>query len=271
MGQAAVQVPDQPAARAGPPVDLSPRCDLVLRDHGVVHGVELVRVGVLAVKARGDPEEQRPLSLLVFERDRSHGLVSEPERPCERCGIMATGRGCHAPRSLRLPRLSYGHSGRGTNSHDREECAADSVSRAMDPHKNGGRPAGLAGNLAEQQRDFLGTTEGIGRETVSDRRRSGRTEEPSGPTLLRNQQERLRRRRQCVSGCLGRPACWVPHAPQRRPRGSSRREGEVGRVVGTLYSSGRTYVVPLEPGRALPGIPVGGFQTRSRHRRIPLP
>jgi eukaryotic-like serine/threonine-protein kinase len=38
---------------------------------------------------------------------------------------------------------------------------------------------------------------------------------------------------------------------------------------GTLYGSGRTYVLPLEPGRLLPDIPSGGFQTEAELAALP--
>jgi len=43
----------------------------------------------------------------------------------------------------------------------------------------------------------------------------------------------------------------------------------VSSTAGTLYSSGRTYVIPLEPGRLLPDIPSKGFQTEAEIAALP--
>ncbi len=40
-------------------------------------------------------------------------------------------------------------------------------------------------------------------------------------------------------------------------------------AAGTFYSGGRTYVIPLEPGRLLPEIPAGGFQTEAEIATLP--
>jgi Tol biopolymer transport system component len=40
-------------------------------------------------------------------------------------------------------------------------------------------------------------------------------------------------------------------------------------TAGTLYSAGRTYIIPLEPPRLLPDIPSGGFQTEAEISSLP--
>jgi serine/threonine protein kinase len=42
----------------------------------------------------------------------------------------------------------------------------------------------------------------------------------------------------------------------------------ISSTAGTLFAGGRTYVVPLEPGRLLPEIPAGGFQTEEEIARL---
>jgi WD40 repeat protein len=39
--------------------------------------------------------------------------------------------------------------------------------------------------------------------------------------------------------------------------------------AGTFYSGGRTYVIPLQPGRLLPEIPARGFQTEAEIAKLP--
>ncbi len=43
----------------------------------------------------------------------------------------------------------------------------------------------------------------------------------------------------------------------------------ISSAAGTLNSAGRTYVVPLKPGRLLPDIPAGGFQTEAEIAGLP--
>jgi hypothetical protein len=43
----------------------------------------------------------------------------------------------------------------------------------------------------------------------------------------------------------------------------------ISSAAGTLYSGGRTYVIPLEPGRLLPEIPARGFQTEAEIAKLP--
>ena len=43
----------------------------------------------------------------------------------------------------------------------------------------------------------------------------------------------------------------------------------VSSAAGTLFSDGRTYVIPLEPGRLLPDIPSDGFRTEDEIARLP--
>jgi len=43
----------------------------------------------------------------------------------------------------------------------------------------------------------------------------------------------------------------------------------ISSAAGTLYAGGRTYVIPLEPGRLLPEIRAGGFQTEAEIAKLP--
>jgi hypothetical protein len=43
----------------------------------------------------------------------------------------------------------------------------------------------------------------------------------------------------------------------------------ISSAAGTLYSGGRTYVIPSQPGRLLPEIPASGFQTEADVRALP--
>jgi hypothetical protein len=43
----------------------------------------------------------------------------------------------------------------------------------------------------------------------------------------------------------------------------------IASTAGTLNSVGRTYLIPLEPGRLLPEIPAGGFQAEAEIARLP--
>jgi hypothetical protein len=43
----------------------------------------------------------------------------------------------------------------------------------------------------------------------------------------------------------------------------------ISSTAGTLYSGGRTYVIPLQPGRLLPEMPAGGFQSEAELARLP--
>lgn len=43
----------------------------------------------------------------------------------------------------------------------------------------------------------------------------------------------------------------------------------ISSTAGTLYSAGRTYVIPLEPGRLLPEVPARGFQTEAEIAKLP--
>jgi hypothetical protein len=43
----------------------------------------------------------------------------------------------------------------------------------------------------------------------------------------------------------------------------------VSTTAGTLYSTGRTYVIPLAPGRLLPDIPSSGFTTEAELAALP--
>src|SRR5207244_826847 len=52
----------------------------------------------------------------------------------------------------------------------RKEAQEDTREETVDSAPYTGRPTGPSGSLAEQQRDPLGTAEGIGREAVSDGR-----------------------------------------------------------------------------------------------------
>jgi Tol biopolymer transport system component len=43
----------------------------------------------------------------------------------------------------------------------------------------------------------------------------------------------------------------------------------IASAAGTLFSDGRTYVIPLEPGRLLPEIPIDGFQSEDEIAQLP--